>query len=253
MLSRGLWKWIGKGIQMADLVTAPSEFAAQAIRDRFRSVSVQVISNGVRRARIPEPMAFCQHLAEPFRALYVGRLQREKRVDELLYALKGCLDAGIVVDLTIVGDGPDRRRLERTVRRISITEHVDFAGIVSDDRRDFLYAQSHFLWMASRDELQCCAALESMAAARPVVAARASALPETVPDRIAGRLYDPGEVTQIASIMSEFRSVPDLYYRLCRGAAAVAARHSSSESCLTIEKAYSSLVNHGESGDKRTA
>lgn len=242
VLSPGLWQWIGKGIRLADVVTAPTAFAAQILRDHVGNIPVHVISNGVRQLRDPPRVLSVQQGDEPFLALYVGRLQREKRVDELLHAVRACQEAAIAVELTVVGDGPDRGRLERTARRIGITQYVRFVGLVSDDRRDFLYTHSHCLWMASRAELQCCAALEAMAAGRPVIGVRAGALPETVLDGIAGRLYDPGNVGQIVEIMSEFRRNPEVYRRLSRGASTVAAQHRSSDCCSANVDLYSSLV-----------
>jgi glycosyltransferase involved in cell wall biosynthesis len=244
LLSQAVWRWIGIGIRLADLVTAPTEYAAQVLRTHFANVSVEVISNGVRQPGTPAPIKFSREQRTPLRALYVGRLQREKRVDELLHAVRACLDTDVTVELVIVGDGPDRGRLERIVRRLGIAEHVRFTGLVSDDFRDAFYAQSHCLWIASRAELQCYAALEAMAAGRPVVAARSSALSETVPDRVAGRLYEPGDIMQIASIMRELFSEPDLYEGLCQGALTIAAQHCSSDVSAAFEKIYSSVVHH---------
>jgi len=153
VLSRLVWRWIGKGIYNAELITAPTEFAAQIIRRRFNNVHVQVISSGVRQPVTSGALEPRVSAREPLRAIYVGRLQREKRVDELLTAVRVCLDQNVAVRLTIVGDGPDRNRLERIARRLRVAEATDFVGVVSDLRRDALYVQSHCLWMASQAEL----------------------------------------------------------------------------------------------------
>lgn len=241
LLSPCVWRLIGKGVRMADILTSPTSYAADILRTRFGDIRIHVISNGVQKPKRQFQIHRLGPSREVIRAIYVGRLQLEKRVDELLHAAAACRRASLDVHLTVVGDGPDRRRLERIVRQIGLTPNVTFLGFVSDDQRDELYAASHCLWMASRAELQCCAALEAMAAGRPVVAARAGALPETVPDGVAGRLYTPGEVGQIVEIMATFVKDASLYARLCRGASTVVAQHQSREVCAAFEGLYASV------------
>ena len=54
----------------------------------------------------------------------VGRLVAWKQIDHLIESLAECDDAGLV----IVGDGPERGRLEELVRARQLTDQVYFAG-----------------------------------------------------------------------------------------------------------------------------
>jgi glycosyltransferase involved in cell wall biosynthesis len=241
ILARIIWKWIGIGLRIADVVTSPSVYASQVIRANFADMQVQVISNGIRNQSQESSLEWYDRYRAT-RVLYVGRLQREKRVDELLHALLACLQAGISIEFTIVGDGPDRQRLEKIAAQLGIVANVTFVGVISDDARDMYLERSCCFWMASRSELQCCAALEAMAAGLPVVAAEAGALAETVPDGVAGLLFPPGEIARIVEIMNVLRRQPDLYRRLSQGALGVAATHSLSSVCETIVQLYSSVL-----------
>lgn len=238
-LSRAIWRQIGAHLGAADLVTAPTRFAADAIYRRFQVVA-DVISNGVRI--VPTAHITIPSIGSTMNAVYVGRLQREKHVDDLLLALRACIQANLSVGLTIAGDGPDRRRLERLTASLGVGGHVQFLGIVSDQRRDDLYDYSHCLWTASRAELQSCVALEAMARGRPVVAARAGALPETIPDGVAGRLFDPEHPEEIAFIMRQFRWDWRQYRDLCVGAAETAAEHASHGVRRAYEAIYTKLA-----------
>jgi glycosyltransferase involved in cell wall biosynthesis len=241
LASAAIWKRMGKGIALANALTSPSCYGASLIENRFQRGAVQVISNGVEDGRDRE-ISIDVAPDQPLRALYVGRLQKEKRVDELLYGLRACVSAKISVSLTILGDGPDRIRLEGISQRLDLGTRVSFLGIVSNLVRDDFYRSSHFLLMASRSELQCCAALEIMAAGHPVVAARAGALEETVPDRYAGRLYTPGRIDELVEILGEFQRDHDSYLKLCRGARSTAALHKLSRTTDAYVQVYRSLL-----------
>jgi glycosyltransferase involved in cell wall biosynthesis len=98
----------------------------------------------------------------------VGRLWPQKRVKDLIWAadlLKSIRDDA---HLVIVGDGPQRARLERYRRQNDITDRVHFLGERGDVPQ--LMRQFDLLWLGSEYEGQSNAILEAMAAARPVIA-----------------------------------------------------------------------------------
>ena len=125
--------------------------------------------------------------------------------------------------------------------RLQLQDAVRFVGMVSDRIRDAYYGESDCLWIASRAELQCCAALEAMAAGCPVVAARAGALPETVPDGIAGRLFTPGNPNEIVEIMKGLCRQPERR-RLSDGARTVALKHGIARVCSDTLEIYRACV-----------
>lgn len=98
----------------------------------------------------------------------VGRLWPQKRVKDLIWAadlLKSIRDDA---HLVIVGDGPQRARLERYRRQNEITDRVHFLG--ERDDVPALMRQFDLLWLGSEYEGQSNAILEAMAAGRPVIA-----------------------------------------------------------------------------------
>jgi glycosyltransferase involved in cell wall biosynthesis len=97
--------------------------------------------------------------------LSVGRLDRAKRVDLLLDAAAATSDMRLVV----VGDGPDRVRLEKLARRRGLDGRVRFAGRVDPEELSRLYARCLGVFYAPVDEDLGLVPYEAFLASKPVV------------------------------------------------------------------------------------
>jgi glycosyltransferase involved in cell wall biosynthesis len=82
--------------------------------------------------------------------------------------------------LLLVGKGERRDRLEQLVAELGLGHHVIFTGYRDRDLPQVLAAADCFALMAAGSDESCRAALEAMAAGRPVVARAVGALPETI-------------------------------------------------------------------------
>ena len=89
-------------------------------------------------------------IRSPLRVLFSGRLVAEKRVWALLEAVKLLTDAGIAVEVTILGDGLERARLEDLASCLGISAHVRFVGALAFDRVLAWYEWAHCLVLPSR-------------------------------------------------------------------------------------------------------
>src|SRR4029077_3210254 len=81
--------------------------------------------------------------------------------------------------LLLVGKGETRPRLEALVADLPLGGHVIFTAYRDADLPSVLAAADCFALMAAGSDESCRAALEAMAAARPVIARRVGALPGT--------------------------------------------------------------------------
>src|SRR5207253_9053652 len=79
---------------------------------------------------------------------------------------------------------------------LSIVERVHFLGSITDDRLADCYRDADVLVIPSSHEGFCFPVLEAMASGLPVIAARATALPETVGD--AGLTVAAGDADDLA-------------------------------------------------------
>ncbi|MFY9488743.1 MAG: glycosyltransferase [Solirubrobacterales bacterium] len=122
--------------------------------------------------------------------LYVGEITAHKRVEVAIEA------AGLAKrKIVIVGDGPDRRRLE-TLH----AGHAKFVGRVPDAKLTELFAHADALIVPNVEEFGI-AAVEAQAAGRPVVAIAAGGTRETVIDGTTGVLVERGGVDDFAEAL----------------------------------------------------
>jgi glycosyltransferase involved in cell wall biosynthesis len=103
--------------------------------------------------------------------------------------------------LLLVGKGERRGHLEQLVTDLGLAEHVVFAGYRDRDLPAVLAAADCFALMAAGSDESCRAALEAMAAGRPVVGRRVGALPETVVHGETGLLVDDDRAESVAGAL----------------------------------------------------
>ena len=134
--------------------------------------------------------------------LFVGRLAANKRVPVMIEALSLLKDLQPTVHAVMIGDNSDRycQQLDEC-REISarhqLFERVHFLGHVSEDDLVDAYQCADLFVMPSLHEGCCIPALEAMTAGLPVIAARTSALPETIAG--AGLTFTPDDPSDLAS------------------------------------------------------
>lgn len=125
--------------------------------------------------------------SEPPRLICIGTLaQMYKGVDVLLRAMATCVDRGLRVSLTVVGEGQYRPEMEQLATTLGLKECVHFAGQLPAGPavRDALDAADLFV-MPSRQEGLPRAMVEAMARALPCIGSNVGGIPELLsPDSI---------------------------------------------------------------------
>ena len=150
--------------------------------------------------------------------LAVGRLSEEKGFNELIFALDQLrrLRPELFVRLLIVGDGPEKARIERTVRDYNLQDRVALPGHVRDIRP--YYRVADMVVISSLSEGSPNALLEAMAAGVPVVATSVGGIPEIVADKETAILVEPRNPFAMASAMNLLLSNRSLSESLVRKA-----------------------------------
>lgn len=113
----------------------------------------------------------------------VGRLEDQKRVDWLVQAWKEVEAQCPTAHLVIVGEGRDRKGLERLAHALSL-QRCHFAGAQTEGYRYFQAADAGVI--TSLFEGHPVALLEAMAAGCPMVGTAADGIPETIVDGVTG-------------------------------------------------------------------
>lgn len=196
------------------------KLSARELRHRARGADLVVACNECVRRRLQEcgieavlvhhgvDVSFFQPAPhsppEPLRLVSVGRLREKKGFPVLIEACRLLAERGVQFELSIVGDGPQRRELEELLERRGLWGRVRLRGSLDRYGVRQELQRSHLFVLASvvderggRDGVPN-ALLEAMACGLPVVASRVGGLPEAVSDGVEGLLVPPGDPQALA-------------------------------------------------------
>ena len=114
---------------------------------------------------------------------------------------RACCAAVPAARLRVVGVGPELERLTTLHAELGLGQSVAFLGHIPFEQLAREYRDCAVFCLPSRQEGFGIVFLEAMAAGRPVVACRAAAIPEVVPDGAAGLLAPPGDPAALAEAL----------------------------------------------------
>ncbi|GAA3462541.1 glycosyltransferase [Saccharothrix longispora] len=233
--SRWAWRDLGRVFGAADVVTAPTPRAVELLHDNGFPARAVPVSCGIDIERYRG-----RRVASSDRptVLFVGRLDEEKRVDELLRA--AALVPGLRVDL--VGDGSCRAEWELLARDLGIADRVRFRGFVPEEELLDAYAAADVFCMPGIAELQSLATMEAMAAGKPVVVADAMALPHLCRPGRNGWLFTPGDVRGLADRLRAVTADPAVTARMGAASGELIAAHAIGMTLDTFESLYAKAL-----------
>jgi len=209
-------KWLVRwAARRSDRVVAISSYTAAELRELV-DVPVDVIPY---TAALPAPESRPSPRAGGVpTVLFVGRLVERKGVAHLIEAVARLRERSL--RLVVVGDGPERPRLETLARSRGALDRVEFRGKVSDAELRRAYGNADVFVLPSvldaRGDTEGLGVvlLEAMNYAVPVIASRIGGIVDIVADGETGLLVPPGEETALASALDRVLSDPDLARRL---------------------------------------
>jgi glycosyltransferase involved in cell wall biosynthesis len=207
-------------VRRADVVVATSRYSRRQIVQAYGIPPDKIVI-------VPEPIDLATWTfgaaeerpapVEPPAILTVAHMYPRKNLGTLLRAYASLRAAGVPFQGWVVGDGPCRQAWERLRDRLGLGEQVAFLGTVP--RRELVrrYREASVFCLPSRQEGFGIVFLEAMALGLPIVAARAAAVPETVPEGEVGLLADPDDPAALAAALG--RLLGDAALRRALGAA----------------------------------
>jgi glycosyltransferase involved in cell wall biosynthesis len=222
---KGFWRPIlGHLVRTADYALAASEEIAQVARGLAPGRPVEALANGVdteffRRVEPALPSAGMPRVVVP------RRLFPKNGVEFMVRALPHIL-RDVEVEALLVGDGPDRSRLEALAGELGVADHVSFLGKRPHAQMPGLLCSAELAVVPSLMEATSVAALESMACELPVVASRVGGLPEIVDEEV-GALFDAGNPEALARAVVGILKAGDLRAMGARGRERVVERWSN--------------------------
>ncbi len=139
---------------------------------------------------------------------FVGRLARQKRVEDLLWALQLIRQMNEDIVLLVIGDGPERAKLEQLAHKYTVTPNVRFLGHRTDV--DQLFPLFEVFQLASDFEGQSNSIMEAMSYGIPVVASDIPPNRELVVHGETGFLTSVGDSTGFAQFAERILADPQL-------------------------------------------
>jgi len=175
--------------------------------------------------------------------MYVGRLDGEKHVDELIKALP-LVREKVDAQLVIVGSGQLRAQLVELAKREHVYDNVVFTGFIKDDDLPKVYAACDVFCIAGTAELQSIVTMEAMATGKPVVAANAMALPYLVHDGVNGYTFEPGDIETLAARLIELLTDNPKREVMGQKSLEIVARHDIQQTITTYEQLYKTAIKN---------
>lgn len=172
---------------------------------------------------------------------WAGRLTAIKRPLDLVRTLGGLLERDVDALLVLVGDGEDRPAVEALAAELGLRDRCRFVGF-QERIRDWYAAFDAFL-LTSANEGTPVAAIEALAAGRPVVATRAGGTGAVVANGETGYLERIGDTEALAARLALLARDPELRARMGeRGAEDVRERFTIGRMADEIEAVYRALL-----------
>src|SRR5258708_1273746 len=234
------------------IITVCQAFARDLSRNTGVALDdISVLHNSI-RPRLPAPDTEAQAVRSRFGVaddesliLAVGRLSKEKAHIDLIAAFSGLRKSTPEVNakLIIVGDGPERGRLEAAAESFGCKESVVFAG-QSSDVWPFYFAADVFV-LPSHSEGSPNVLLEAMAAEIPIVATEVGGVPEMVEHNQSALLVPANDPPALAGAIARALTDSELAQRLTANASAlVATRYSPEKYVRSLVEIYREVMRN---------
>ncbi len=152
------------------------------------------------------------------RILYVGRLSAAKNINAVLDAVALLKSGSLKVECDIVGEGPERAKLEKQAEDLRISDHVNFAGGVDFDQALDFYEKADALALISETEGWPKAIAEAMAFGLICIGSDRGLIPMMLGEG-RGIVVPPGDASALASALRRIIENPDQYTEMRERAA----------------------------------
>jgi colanic acid/amylovoran biosynthesis glycosyltransferase len=138
------------------------------------------------------------------RLIYIGRLAVEKGLPILFQSIQKLEEMGHVVTLTLVGDGPDRKHLERLGATLGIDSRLDFVGYAGQDEVIEYLGKSDIFVLPSFAEGVPVSIMEAMSCGVPVVCTYVGGVVELVENEKTGLIVFPSDADGLCEAIARY-------------------------------------------------
>ncbi len=237
------WKMTAGYYNRCNLVLSPSKVLADTLVDKGLTCSIAALQNTIdtdlfRPADSEEKAKAKKRFSvQTSSVCYMGRLSYEKSINQVIRAFALMQEQLPELNLMLIGDGPERKKLEKLAGELGIKKQVIFTGMVfKNDLVEAVQANEVFL-SASKSENMPLSILEVMATGLPLILVREKGLAQLVQEDVNGFFVKTDDPADMAVKTLKLLIDEELLKKFSQGSRQMAMEYSP-------EKVTQLLVNH---------
>ncbi|HLO16478.1 MAG TPA: glycosyltransferase [Anaerolineales bacterium] len=249
-----LWAYARRISRQFTSVITPSQTISDLVKT-MTNIQPMTISNGIPietfQSQLPsdDQTAIRKKLNLPRHVpviLHVGRLDIDKNVERIIQAAAQVMQQ-TEAHLLIIGDGSQKHTLVKMCETLKIADRVHFPGYIAlQQGLPEIYRLASLFITASEIEVQSLVLLEALASGLPIVAVRATFIPEIVHQGANGFLAESGDIHGLANAISTLLKNPKQCREMGKVSRILAEAHDIHLSMDLHEQFYSGLVKQIE-------
>jgi glycosyltransferase involved in cell wall biosynthesis len=203
------------------------------------SEKIHLIANGVDEEQFkPNPSETGLSL------LWYGRFVEEKGLDTLIEAAPKILQQAPELRITLAGDGPTQKRIQRKVKSLNLS-CFDFPGIIKHNQLPKLLDESMLFVLPSLQEGMPFSLLEAMVSGKPVVASDIDGVRDIITNDINGVLVPKSNPDALSNAIIDLLNNPEKRRRLGEEARrTIESKYTWKTAAASIEALYFKVTKH---------
>ncbi len=143
-----------------------------------------------------------------FQFFTLARMEAQKDIPTLLYAIKQVITQNQKVQFVIAGEGSQSLHCQTLAQELGISEYVEWQGLLNRPEAKAAYQNAHAFVLASLHETFGVVFAEAIACGIPFIATRCGG-PECIVNELNGKLVEIGQPTELAqAILDLIRDYP---------------------------------------------
>ncbi len=150
--------------------------------------------------------------------LCVGRLSSAKAQILLVQACANLRDEGLDFSLTLVGDGPDRARIEKAIEQLQLGDRIVLTGALNQAAVRAHFARADIFVLPSLAEGIPVVLMEAMSSGVPCISTPVNGIPELIQHERTGLLATPGDLDSLTTQLRRLIREPELRRSLAQAA-----------------------------------
>ena len=170
---------------------------------------------------------------------HASNFRKVKRIEDVV-KIFDYLQQNIDAKLLLIGDGPERMKIEKLCRKLNLSKKVIFTGKTKFIEK--LFSISDLFLLPSETESFGLVALEAMACGVPVISSNSGGLPEVNMNGVTGYLKDVGSVKEMANCALKIILDDERYEKFKKSAKEHALNFDLKSIIPMYEEVYSRII-----------